>query len=187
MHTIHDNERIRFELLSIVLGVWDYIKNSGNHPESANWALDWIGMMTGKRESRRLVGDHLLTQFDLMGINGDFEDAVCIGGWPMDDHPPGGFDRADLPPCVQVKTPIYNMPLRSSIDYRLYRYNGEQISALFSPEKYPGGFAWIAQLEATAMGQTLKDPENTGTTVNQYGYAGDLNVRVKYNRMRLRF
>lgn len=113
MHTVHDNERIRFELLSIVLGVWDYIKNSGNHPDSANWALDWVGMMTGKRESRRLVGDHMLTQFDLMGVNGDFEDAVCIGGWPMDDHPPGGFDRADLPPCVQVKTPIYNMPLRS--------------------------------------------------------------------------
>jgi hypothetical protein len=30
--TIRDNERIRFELLSIVTGVWDYIKNSGNHP-----------------------------------------------------------------------------------------------------------------------------------------------------------
>jgi len=113
MHTIHDNERIRFELLSIVLGVWDYIKNSGQHPDSAHWALDWVGMMTGKRESRRLVGDHLLTQFDLMGVTGDFEDAVAIGGWPMDDHPPGGFDRSDLPPCVQIKTPIYNIPLRS--------------------------------------------------------------------------
>jgi hypothetical protein len=113
MHTIHDNERIRFELLSIVMGVWDYIKNSGKHPDSANWALDWVGMFTGKRESRRIVGDHLLTQFDLMGVTGDFDDAVCIGGWPMDDHPPGGFDRADLPPCVQVKTPIYNMPLRA--------------------------------------------------------------------------
>jgi hypothetical protein len=113
MHTIHDNERIRFELLSIVMGVWDYVKNSGNHPESANWALDWVGMFTGKRESRRLVGDHLLTQFDLMGVRGDHDDAVAIGGWPMDDHPPGGFDRADLPPCVQIKTPIYNIPLRS--------------------------------------------------------------------------
>jgi hypothetical protein len=112
-HTIHDNERIRFELLGIVLGVWDYIKNSGAHPASANWALDWVGMMPGKRESRRLVGDHILTQFDLMGLNGDFDDAVAIGGWPMDDHPPGGFDRADLPPAVQIKTPIYNIPLRS--------------------------------------------------------------------------
>jgi hypothetical protein len=70
-------------------------------------------MLPGKRESRRILGDHLVTQFDLMGLNGDFPDAVCIGGWPMDDHPPGGFDRADLPPCVQVKTPVYNLPLRS--------------------------------------------------------------------------
>ena len=76
------------------MGVWDYIKNSGDLPDSANWALDWVGMMPGKRGSRRLVGDHMLTQHDL--LKGDFEDAVAIGGWPMDDHPPGGFDRPDL-------------------------------------------------------------------------------------------
>lgn len=45
LDTIRDNERIRFELLSISLGVWDYIKNSGEHPTSANWALDWLGMV----------------------------------------------------------------------------------------------------------------------------------------------
>ena len=113
LNTIHDNERIRFELLSIVMGVWDYIKNSGDLPESKNWAMDWVGMIPGKRESRRFIGDYILTQQDLMGLTGEFEDAICIGGWPMDDHPPGGFDRADLPPCVQVKTPVYNIPLRS--------------------------------------------------------------------------
>jgi hypothetical protein len=114
LSTIRDNERIRFELLSIVMGVWDHIKNSGRHPESANWAMDWVGMVPGKRESRRLVGDHLLTQYDLMGLTGDFDDAVAIGGWPMDDHPPGGFDHADLPPAVQIKTPeVYNIPLRA--------------------------------------------------------------------------
>ena len=112
LDTIRDNERIRFELLSIVMGVWDYIKNSGEFPDSANWALDWIGMMPGKRGSRRLVGDHILTQHDL--IRGDFADAVAIGGWPMDDHPPGGFDRADLPPNTVLRTPeVYNIPLRS--------------------------------------------------------------------------
>ncbi|HEU0036620.1 MAG TPA: hypothetical protein VFQ53_38670 [Kofleriaceae bacterium] len=77
-------------------------------------------------------------------------------------------------------------PLRSSVDYKLYRYNGEQVSQLFAPEKYPGGLSWIAQAEFTIMGQTLKDPENTGSTVNQLGHAGDLNVRIKYNRIRLR-
>lgn len=110
---IHDNDRIRFELLAIVMGVWDYIKNSGDHPSSANWAMDWVGMIPGKRGSRRIAGDHMLTQHDLMA-GGDFEDAVAIGGWPMDDHPPSGFDSFDTPASTVVATPdVYNIPLRS--------------------------------------------------------------------------
>lgn len=110
---IREHERIRFELLSIAMGVWDYIKNSGDHPSSANWALDWVGMIPGKRGSRRLIGDYTLTQHDLMN-GGRFEDAVAIGGWPMDDHPPAGFDRDDLKPNVAVPTPsVYNIPLRA--------------------------------------------------------------------------
>lgn len=113
-NTIRDNERIRFELLGIVLGVWDHIKNSGRFPSSANWALDWVGMLPGKREARRLVGDHMLMQNDLMGLNGDFADAVCIGGWGLDEHPPTGFDDPEKPPFVSVKLKeVYNIPLRS--------------------------------------------------------------------------
>jgi hypothetical protein len=109
---VRDNQRIRFELLSIVMGVWDYIKNSGDHPSSANWALDWVGMMPGRRGSRRLVGDVIVTQQNLVG--GDFEDAVAIGGWGMDDHPPAGFDRPDLKPNVSILPPeVYNLPLRA--------------------------------------------------------------------------
>ncbi len=114
LDTIRDNERIRFELLSIVCGVWDYIKNSGAHPTSANWAMDWVGMVPGKRESRRIEGAHILTQQDLMGLNGDFEDAVAIGGWGLDEHPPGGFDDTNKPPFVSIKLPeVYNIPLRA--------------------------------------------------------------------------
>ena len=112
LDTIHDNERIRFELLAITMGVWDYIKNSGDYPDSANWAMDWVGMMPGKRGSRRIVGDHLLSQGDLE--RGVLEDAVAMGGWPMDDHPPGGFDRPDLPPNTSIKTKeVFDIPLRS--------------------------------------------------------------------------
>jgi hypothetical protein len=114
MDTIRDNERIRFELLSIVTGVWDYIKNSGKFPTAANWAMDWVGMMPGKRESRRIEGDVILTQQDLMGLNGDWEDAVAIGGWGLDEHPPGGFDDTDKRPFVSTKLPeVYNIPLRA--------------------------------------------------------------------------
>lgn len=78
------------------------------------------------------------------------------------------------------------MPLRSSVDYKLYKFNGEQVSQLFSPEKYPGGLAWMAQAEFTVLGQTLKDSDKTGATKTQIGKAGDLNVRVKLDRIRLR-
>ncbi|MBC8112934.1 MAG: FAD-dependent oxidoreductase, partial [Candidatus Saccharimonas sp.] len=111
---IRDNERIRFELLAIVTGVWDYIKNSGQVKGAENWAMDWVGMVPGKRESRRIEGDHILTQQDLMGLNGDFDDAVAIGGWGLDEHPPGGFDSPELRPFTSIKLPeVYNIPFRS--------------------------------------------------------------------------
>ncbi len=46
--TIKDGQGIRHELLSIVMGIWDYIKNSGEYPESENWALTWVGMIPGQ-------------------------------------------------------------------------------------------------------------------------------------------
>lgn len=161
INTIHDNERIRHELLSIALGVWDYIKNSGDHPSSANWALDWVGMMPGKRGSRRLVGDHLLTEHDL--LKGEFPDAVAIGGWPMDDHPPGGFDRPDLPPNTVLRTPeVFNIPLRS-----LYSRNipnlwmaGRNISAThaaFTSTRVMATCAVIGQAVGTAAAQCLRE------------------------------
>ena len=160
LDTIRDNERIRFELLSIVMGVWDYIKNSGNHPASASWALDWVGMMPGKRGSRRVVGDHILTQHDL--LRGTFDDAVAIGGWPMDDHPPGGFDRPDLPPNTVLKTQeVFNIPLRS-----LYSKNipnlmmaGRNISAThaaFTSTRVMATCACIGQAAGTAAAQCVK-------------------------------
>ena len=129
---IRDNERIRFELLAIVMGVWDYIKNSGDFPDSRNWAMDWVGMMPGKRGSRRLLGDHVLTQQNLM--EGDFPDAVAIGGWAMDAHPPEGFDRPDLPPNTTLRPPeVYNIPLRSlySRNIRNLMMAGRNISATY--------------------------------------------------------
>jgi hypothetical protein len=110
--TIKDNEKIRHELLRIALGIWDYVKNSGEHPASANWALDWVGALPGKRESRRLLGPHLLTQHDLEASR-IFEDAVAYGGWDMDIHPPTGVDAINEPPCVQTRLPgLFTIPFR---------------------------------------------------------------------------
>ena len=131
LDTIKDNRRIRHELLRILMGVWDYIKNGGQHPESENWALEWVGMLPGKRENRRIVGEHILTQRELESAE-LFPDRVAYGGWPMDDHPPGGMDSRDLPPCQQIhlKQP-YSIPLRSlySADLANLLMAGRNLSA----------------------------------------------------------
>lgn len=78
-NTITDAESIRDDLLKTVFGVWDHIKNGkGHHAE--NLDLVWIGFLPGKRESRRFLGDYVLTEKDCLE-NTDFEDAVAYGGW----------------------------------------------------------------------------------------------------------
>lgn len=110
---VHDGQKIRHDLMAVVFGVWDYIKNSGNHPESANWALSWYGAIQGKRESRRITGDYVLTQNDILKQE-NFEDRVAYGGWPLDDHLPAGMDDTSLSPfrSIPLKGP-YSIPLRS--------------------------------------------------------------------------
>lgn len=110
LDTITDNEAIRDELLKVVLGVWDHIKNHGDHGAD-HWALEWIGMVPGKRESRRFLGDYVLRQSDLE--HGQvFPDTVAYGGWPIDTHPVDGIRAAEAP-CRQIIVPIYTIPLRA--------------------------------------------------------------------------
>jgi len=110
----------------------------------------------------------------------------------------GYFDRGynELQDVQQEKVQLYGvsaqasinkgMPVRSSLDYKLYTFNNERVAPLFNPEKYPGGLAWLAMAEFTMLGQTLKDPDAVGETTIQKGYAGDVNVRVKLDRIRIR-
>ncbi len=128
---IADNESIRHELLRIALGVWDYIKNSGDHPNAANWALDWVGSIPAKRESRRLLGPHILTQHDVQSGT-IFPDTVAYGGWAIDIHPPQGVDVPEEPPCTQTYlNQIYGIPFRSlhSRNIKNLLFAGRNISA----------------------------------------------------------
>lgn len=111
---IKDNETIRDELLAIMLGIWNYIKNEGDF-NADNWALNWFSFLPGKRESRRFVGQHILNEKDTIE-SADFPDAVAFGGWPLDLHPPKGIDAIDERPAVGVPLPhLYNIPLRSLV------------------------------------------------------------------------
>jgi hypothetical protein len=113
LDTIHDNADIKLELLAEVYGIWDYIKNNPEWRErNANLDLEWVAAVPGKRESRRVIGDYLLTENDVTK-SVRFKDAVAYGGWSLDNHAHLGFMDFDRPPCTMVHVPgIYQIPLR---------------------------------------------------------------------------
>jgi hypothetical protein len=113
--SIHDTETIRDELLKITYGVWDHIKNRcPNRDRAKNWVLDWVQFLPAKRESRRYIGEYVLTQNDILA-GGHFEDVVAYGGWPIDEHPYQGFRgvKLGLPPAFFHADPSpYGIPYR---------------------------------------------------------------------------
>lgn len=109
--SIHDTEEVRDELLGLALGTWDYVKNSGAY-EADTWDVDFLGFLPGKRESRRMVGEYTVREQDLTQ-NTVFEDEVAYGGWPLDDHFPGGFYHRGMPNTYYHLTPPYSIPYRA--------------------------------------------------------------------------
>jgi hypothetical protein len=105
-----DNERIRDELQSVVYGIWDHIKNSGEF-DADTLTLEWIGSVPGKREYRRFVGDYTLTQHDVLGQT-PFEDRIAFGGWSIDLHPPGGVYAPERGSRHWHPDGNYHIPLR---------------------------------------------------------------------------
>jgi hypothetical protein len=91
-HTIHDAETIRHELTRHALGVWDWMKNRDPKMKDRvrNYALDWIGQVPGKRESRRIIGRYFMTEHDVLNRT-VFPDEIAFGGWFVDLHTPGGL------------------------------------------------------------------------------------------------
>ena len=109
--TVHETERIKWELWRIIYGVWDYIKNSGDFEDVDNLTLEWVGTIPGKRESRRFEGLYMLKQQDVVAQR-VFPDVVSFGGWALDLHPADGI-YSELPSCTQWHSKgIYGIPYR---------------------------------------------------------------------------
>jgi len=163
--TIGDNEKIRDELIRQLLGVWDHIKNHGDHGAD-NYVLDWIGMVPGKRESRRIIGDYILNEKDIKSAK-LFPDRVAYGGWWFDLHTPGGILAKDKPPepaFAEEPTVLKKkmVPVPFAIPFRcLYSKNiknlmmaGRDISVThvaLGPTRQMGTCAVIGQAVGTAV------------------------------------
>ena len=109
--TIGDTEDIKDELISLAVGAWDYLKNSGKY-NADNWDLDFLGFLPGKRESRRMCGEYMVSEKDIT-LDTVFEDTVAFAGWHMDDHYPGGYYHKGSPnTCISTPTP-FCLPYRA--------------------------------------------------------------------------
>lgn len=129
LDTVHENERIRDELWSVIYGIWDYIKNSGQF-EADNMTLEWVGSVPGKREYRRFVGDTVLTQNDVISQR-PFADRVAFGGWSIDLHPPQGMYAQESGSKHLHPDGIYHIPFGSlySRNVRNLMFAGRNVSA----------------------------------------------------------
>lgn len=160
--SIHDADRIRDELIAAIYGVWDHIKNRGDHGME-NWELEWVGFLPGKRESRRYVGDYVMNEHDVM-TGGHFEDEVAFGGWPMDDHNPLGMKQTggvNVPSVMIPLNEIYGIPVRClySKNVENLMFAGRNISvthAALSSTRVMGTCALIGQAAGTAAAVALK-------------------------------
>ncbi len=82
---INDMERIRDLNFRAIYGAWDAIKNVEKRYPAHQ--LNWVAYIAGKRESRRLMGDVILTGDDLRSGR-EFPDACFPCTWGIDTHFP---------------------------------------------------------------------------------------------------
>ena len=157
--SIGDTEKLRDELLKVAFGVWDHIKNRGDHGAD-NWELEWVGFLPGKRESRRYMGDYILNQTDVQS-GGKFDDIAAFGGWPIDDHHPGGFLHQGPPNISITPDQPYGIPLRSLYSRNISNlwFAGRNISAThigLSSTRVMATCATLGQAVGTAVSAALR-------------------------------
>ena len=92
--TIQDAEAIRDHNLRAMYGAWDCLKNVKKlYP---NHRIVWAAYISGRRESRRLLGDVILGKDDILSGR-EFADG-CVGStWSIDLHLPDPAFEAAAP------------------------------------------------------------------------------------------
>lgn len=85
---IKDAERIRDYATLVIYSNWSYLKNHlKDNQKWRNRSLGWVAYIYGKRESRRLIGDHVLTEQDIKERI-PYDDGTVTTTWDIDLHYP---------------------------------------------------------------------------------------------------
>jgi hypothetical protein len=94
--------------------VFDFIREAT--PGFENAFISELGAQLGIRESRRIVGDYMLTEEDCLGC-ADFDDAIGVNGWPVERHVAGDV-LIRFPPAPQARG-FNQLPYRMIVPQRV--------------------------------------------------------------------
>jgi hypothetical protein len=96
--------------------IYGSLSKAKNDNKNDNIKLDWVSYLIGKRESRRLVGDHIFTFKDLRDLT-KFKDCVVMEIREVDVHFQQNLKDEDKPDFLSTalffETPKYYIPYRS--------------------------------------------------------------------------
>ncbi len=160
-------EEIRDHNFRAVYGNWSYLKNKTTN--YSNYALTWVSYIAGKRESRRISGDYILTQMDCEGTREKQPDAFVTATWTIDLHFPDADNSKYFPgeeflsATEHIRVKPYQIPYRC-----LYSRN---INNLFMAGRN-------ISTTHVAFGST-RVMRTTGMMGELVGYAASL--AIKYN------
>ena len=156
-----DPEFARDELIRVNYTMWDYFKNHWEERDRlANYSLDQLGFMVGKRESRRLIGDLVLNANDAIE-NRQFDDVIAHTGWTLDVHHHLGILSTEGPFTINTKIPIGQIPYRClysrNVDNLLMAGRCASVTHLaLGTVRIEASCAVTGQAVGTAAGMALK-------------------------------
>jgi hypothetical protein len=115
INQVDEFERIRDYGLLVVYSNWSFLKNhSSVKSKFAKKQLQWVAFIGGKRESRRLVGDYILRESDLVNQK-VYPDGTAPTSWTIDLHYPEPKNSQLFPGAsfksIAKHTPIYPYPI----------------------------------------------------------------------------
>ncbi|MCB0689211.1 MAG: FAD-dependent oxidoreductase [Saprospiraceae bacterium] len=115
-NTITEAEEIRDHNFRAIYGNWSFLKNEKKDKYQYH-QLDWVAHIGGKRESRRLMGDYVLNQYDCQGENPQ-DDGFVTATWTIDLHFPDPenkkyFEGEEFFAATKhIRVAPYNIPYR---------------------------------------------------------------------------
>ncbi|MGE5426701.1 MAG: FAD-dependent oxidoreductase, partial [Methylococcaceae bacterium] len=112
---VNEFEHIRDYGLMVVYSNWSFLKNhSINKGKFEKQQLQWVAYIAGKRESRRLVGDYILRESDLLDHK-VYPDGTAPTSWTIDLHYPDPENSKQFPgkefKSIAKHTPILPYPI----------------------------------------------------------------------------